>query len=88
MQHTFLGKAITYANKYVKKTGNKDAEMHFWVDDPAAFAKKCGIRLMEQSPFFTAARRQLGRRLGLYTRIAMKVVDEGSRRGYILHYGL
>ena len=26
--------AIGYANKYVRKTGNTSAEMHFWVDDP------------------------------------------------------
>lgn len=82
------GKAIRYANRYVRKTGNKDAEMNFWVDDPAAFATKCGIRLIEQRPFFTDARKELKKQLSLYTRIAMKVVDEGGRRGYILHYGL
>ena len=81
-------KAIGYANKYVRKTGNTSAEMHFWVDDPEAFASKCGIRLIEQKPFFTQARRDLKKKLSLYTRIAMKVVDEGGRRGYILHYAL
>lgn len=82
------GKAIAYANKYVRKTGNKDAGMHFWVDDPSGFAAKCGIHLIEQKPFFTEARKRLKKRLTLYTRIAMKVVDEGGRRGYILHYSL
>ena len=81
-------KAIGYANKYVRKTGNTSAEMHFWVDDPEAFASKCNIRLIEQKPFFTQARRDLKKKLSLYTRIAMKVVDEGGRRGYILHYAL
>jgi len=79
-------KAIAFANKYVAKTGNKDAEMHFWVDDPQEFARKCGIRLIEQKPFFTDARREPKKSLTLYTRIAMKIVDEGERKGYILHY--
>lgn len=88
MARSMNEKAIAYANKYVKKTGNKDAEMHFWVDDPSAFARKCGIHLIEQKPFFTEARKTLKKQLTLYTRIAMKVVDEGGRRGFILHYGL
>ena len=82
------GKAIGYANRYVRKTGNKDAEMHFWVDDPSLFAQKWDITLLAQKPFFTDARTQLKKQLSLYTRIAMWVVDEGSRRGYILHFGL
>ena len=82
------GKAIAYANKYVRKTGNNDAEMHFWVDNPSAFARKCNIRLIEQKSFFTEARKTLKKQLTLYTRIAMKVVDEGGRRGFILHYDL
>lgn len=81
-------RAIGYANRYVKKTGNKDAEMAFSVDSPAGFAEECGIRFIGQTPFFTEARRLLKRKLSLYTRIAMRVVDEGSRRGYILHYAL
>lgn len=82
------GKAIRYANKYVQKTGNTDAQMNFWVDDPKEFAEKCQIRLMEEKPFFTDARKKLKKRLSLYTKIAMWVVDEGSRRGYILQYKL
>ena len=82
------GKAIRYANSHIKKTGNKNAELHFFVDDPAALGQECGMRLLCQQPFFTQARRQLKKQLSLYTRIAMKVVDEGARRGYILHYAL
>lgn len=81
-------KAISFANKYLKRTGNREAEMHFSVDDPLAFARQCGIRLIEQRSFFTDVRKQLKRDLTLYTRIAMKVVDEGGRKGYILHYAL
>lgn len=64
------------------------AEMHFSVDSPTAFAGECGISFMEQKPFFTEARKMLKKRLSLYTRIAMRVVDEGPRTGYILHYKL
>ena len=81
-------KAITYANRYVRKTGNKNAEMYFYVDDPLAFGEKNGIRLIAQKAFFKDARSRLKKRLALFTRIAMKVVDEGSRKGYILHYSL
>ena len=62
--------------------------MYFYVDDPASFSEACGIRLIEQKAFFTEARSRLKNRLKLFTRIAMKVVDEGGRRGYILHYAL
>ncbi len=82
------GKAIGYANRYVKKTGNSEAYMPFYIDDPAVFASEADIALLEERKFFTDARRDLGKRLKLYTRIAMKVVDEGSRRGYILRYSL
>ncbi|MBQ4416223.1 MAG: class I SAM-dependent methyltransferase [Butyrivibrio sp.] len=81
-------RAIAYANRYVRKTGNKNAEMFFYVDDPASFGEACGIRLIAQKAFFTEARTRLKSRLKLFTRIAMKVVDEGGRRGYILHYAL
>lgn len=80
--------AIKYANKYVEKTGNKNAKMNFYVDDPKGFGSELNIKLIAHRPFFTDARKLLKRRLKLYTRIAMKVVDEGSRKGYILHYRL
>lgn len=82
------GKAIGFANRYVKKTGNMEAYMPFYIDDPKVFAREAGIVFVEEKKFFTDARKNLKRRLNLYTRIAMKVVDEGSRRGYILHYSL
>ncbi len=73
------GKAIKYANDYIKKTGNNDAELHFSADNGKSVAEKCGMKLVEERPFFGAARKQLKRKLKLYTRIAMKVVDEGGR---------
>ncbi|MBO6159161.1 MAG: class I SAM-dependent methyltransferase [Firmicutes bacterium] len=79
------GKAIKYANDYIKKTDNNDAELHFSADNGKSVAEKCGMKLVEERPFFGAARKQLKRKLKLYTRIAMKVVDEGGRRGFLTH---
>jgi len=79
-------KALKYANKYVEKTGNKNATMNFAVDNPIIFSKKINMDLIETIPFFKQARKQLKNKLKLYTRIAMKVVDEGSRRSYLIHY--
>ena len=70
----------------MKKTGNMEAYMPFYIDDSRAFAREAGLVFLEERKFFTDARKNLGRRLKLYTRIAMKVVDDGGRRGYILHY--
>ena len=75
---------IKYANKYVQKTGNTSAQMYFYVNDGRAFAQKCGTELVEQRTFYTAARKMLKRKLKLYTRIAMKVHDDGGRT-IILH---
>ena len=78
---------IKYANKYVRKTGNTSAQMYFYVNDAQAFAQKCGMELIEQRTFYTAARKMLKRKLKLYTRIAMKVCDDGERT-VILHLKL
>ncbi|MDR3144806.1 MAG: class I SAM-dependent methyltransferase [Treponema sp.] len=75
---------IKYTNKYVKKTGNTDALMYFYVNDSIAFSKRTGTRLIEERVFFTDARRMLAKRLGLYTRIAMKVVDD-KKRAILVH---
>ena len=80
-------KAIKYANDYIRKTGNKNAKLHFCTDDGKSVAEKCGMTLIEERPFFTDARKRLKRKLTLYTRIAMKVVDEGGRRGFLVHLG-
>ncbi|AIN93031.1 class I SAM-dependent methyltransferase [Treponema putidum] len=78
---------IKYANKYVQKTGNTSAQMYFYVNDGLAFAKNIGMELVEQRTFYTAARKMLKRKLKLYTRIAMKVCDDGGRT-IILHLKL
>ena len=80
-------KGIKYANRYVRKTGNTSAVMYFFVNDGTAFARKTGTTLLERRTFFTDARKMLGKKLGLYTRIAMKVVDNGGR-AILLHLKL
>jgi O-methyltransferase involved in polyketide biosynthesis len=76
---------IKYANKYVKKTGNTDAPMYFYIDDSILFSKKTGAELIEERVFFTDARKLLAKKLRLYTRIAMKVVDD-KKRAILLHF--
>ncbi|MDR1399009.1 MAG: class I SAM-dependent methyltransferase [Treponema sp.] len=76
---------IKYANKYVQRTGNADALMYFYINDSAEFSKKTGIKLIEERVFFTDARKMLKKKLGLYTRIAMKIVDD-KKRAILLHF--
>jgi O-methyltransferase involved in polyketide biosynthesis len=81
------GKGIKYANRYVRKTGNTSAAMYFFVNDGREFARKTGTTLLERRTFFTDARKMPGRKLRFYTRIAMKVVDNGGR-AILLHLKL
>ena len=78
---------LAYANRYVKKTGNTDALMHFYINDSTTFAKKVNAELIEERPFFIEARKLLGRRLKMYTRIAMRVVDK-NKRAILVHLKL
>ena len=80
-------KGLEFANKYVRKTGNTSALMHFAIDNPAAFAREAGCELVEVRPFYTAARRILKSKTGLYTRIAMAGTDR-TGRAFILHVKL
>ena len=75
---------LRYANKYVQKTGNTDAMMHFYINSGTEFASGTKTVLKEERVFFADARKLLSKRLGLYTRIAMKVVDD-KKRAVILH---
>lgn len=78
---------IRYTNRYVKKTGNADALMYFYINDGAVFAQKSHTTLIEERVFFTDARKMLAKKLSLYTRIAMKVVDD-KKRAILLHLGV
>jgi O-methyltransferase involved in polyketide biosynthesis len=80
-------RGIKYANNYVKKTGNANALMHFHVNDGIDFSRKTDTVLLEERVFFTDARKMLSKKLGLYTRIAMRIVDN-KKRAVILHLGI
>ena len=80
-------KGVKYTNKYIHKTGNTAAEVHMAVDDPREFADKTGTVLLEVKTFYEDSRKVLGRKLTLYTRIAMKVVDD-SGRARVFHLSL
>jgi O-methyltransferase involved in polyketide biosynthesis len=78
---------LKYANKYVQKTGNTESLMYFYVDDSLEFSKKIDSVLIEERVFFTDARKILAKKLKLYTRIAMKIVD-AKKRAILLHLKL
>ncbi len=78
---------IKYTNKYVKKTGNESALMYCAIDDPAAFVREASCDLIEVRPFFTAARKMLRGKVGLYTKVAMVVTDR-TNRAFIIHLHL
>ncbi len=71
-------KGIEYAEKYVKKTGNQDAMMYFYMDDINKFCDVTATKLIETRLFFTEVRKAL-KGLKIYTKIAMKVVDNKKR---------
>lgn len=75
---------IRYTNFYVKRTGNRSAMMHFYLEDAEEFAKKADCRLIECRGFFKDAIKILGKKVGRFSRISMKVADRRSN-AMILH---
>lgn len=71
-------KALGYTNRYVKKTGNDDARIKFFIDDDNEFANKVNAELLSSSTFFKETRRVVKKGLSLYTKIAMRVVDKNK----------
>ncbi len=78
---------IKYVQKYVAKTGNQNAMMHFYINNPQEFANKANAQILSVSGFYDKARRQLKSSLKLFTKIAMKVADE-KKRTIIIHLKL
>ena len=66
------------ANKYVKKTGNTNAQMYFSVDNPKEFAKYTNTKLLEVDGFFQKALKDC-HGLKLSTKIYMYFADRWSR---------
>ena len=60
------------------------SRLHF-IGSGESIARKANMTLVEERPFFGDARSQLRKKLTLYTRIAMKIVDKSGRRGFLAH---
>lgn len=80
-------KGLEYVNRYVKKTGNASAIMYCAIDDPAAFVRESGCKLIEVRPFYADARQILKGKVGLYTKTAMAITDR-TGRAFLLHMKL
>ena len=78
---------IRYAQRYVKKTGNQEAMMYFYINDAEEFARENGVQLLDVRGFYNEARKMIGKKLNLYTRVAMKVADD-KKRTTLLHLKL
>ena len=78
---------LAFTNWFIKRTGNKNALMHFGINDSKAFAEKCGVELLEVKTFYPDALAMLGKRLNLVTRVSMKVAEK-KKQVLILHLKL
>ena len=78
---------LKFTNWFIKRTGNKSALMYFGINDSKAFAKKCGVILIEEKTFFPEALSMLGKKLNLISKVSMKVADD-KKRVIILHIRL
>ncbi|WP_314795039.1 class I SAM-dependent methyltransferase [Eggerthia catenaformis] len=76
-------KGLKLANKYVKKTGNTDAQMYFSVDDPKEFAQLTNTKLIEVNGFYQDALKYC-EGLKLITRIYMYFADK-LKRTLVIH---
>ncbi|EJU19218.1 MULTISPECIES: class I SAM-dependent methyltransferase [Mogibacterium] len=76
-------KGLKLANKYVKKTGNANAQMYFSVDNPQSFVKITGTKLLEVDGFFQGALKDCDG-LKLITKVYMYFADRWKRT-LILH---
>ena len=76
-------KGLALANKYVKRTGNTDAQMYFSVDSPKNFANLTGTKLVGVDGFFADALRAC-RGLRPLTRLYMYFADK-LKRTLVIH---
>ncbi len=66
---------INYVNKYVKKTGNKNAMMYFYINDSKEFADRTNMKLLSSTGFYSNISKELRKKLKLYTKIATRIAD-------------
>ncbi len=79
-------KGLKFANNYVKKTGNKNAQMYFSIDDPLEFARLTQSDLLEVDGFFYDALKHC-KGLKLSTKMYMYFADK-LKRTMIIHLKL
>lgn len=78
---------LKFVNKYVKKTGNLNALMYFWLNDCEHFAELSKTKLIKQYSAFYKVSKQFKKKLKLYTKISMFVNDKFNM-SFILHLEL
>ena len=75
---TTNSKDLKFVNKYVKKTGNMNAQMYFSIDNPKEFAKSTNTKLLGTYGFFKKALKDCYG-LKLITKIYMYFSDRWNR---------
>ncbi len=72
---------LKFANRFVKKTGNHNAEMYFYINDAKAFFDTVSPVLVgvREYPFYTDARKILGNKISIKTKCYMWYVDKFNR---------
>ncbi len=78
---------LKYVNRYVTKTGNKNAMMYFAVTKGEDFAALSHAKLICQHKIYGKVTKELKNKLGLYTKISMWVNDYYNN-SMILHLAL
>ncbi len=74
---------LKLANKYVKKTGNSDAQMYFSIDSPEEFANETQTELIDVQGFFKEALKTC-QNLKFKTKVYMYFVDKLNRT-FVMH---
>ncbi|PID46733.1 MAG: conjugal transfer protein [Proteobacteria bacterium] len=83
---------LKISNRYVKKMGNHNAEMYFYVNSAKHFFNGVSPELnnVQEYPFYTEARKRLGNRISLRSRFIMWASDKLNRvkivKGGNIHY--
>ena len=74
---------LKLANKYVKKTGNSDAQMYFSIDSPEEFANETQTELIDVQDFFKEALKTC-QNLKFKTKVYMYFADKLNRT-FVMH---
>ena len=75
---------LKFTNWFIKRTGNPEALMHFYIEDSVSFSKKTDTILVEELILFKDARELLRKKLSFITKLFMKIADS-KRQTLIIH---